>query len=151
MSLKDILFILAVVALGVFGWMKVAVDYLPQKEARKFVEEVRLGVDNGILGSNFHYYPPLADDVFEMPKEGIAPNYQMKRINEVHLFDKPDSRTQKFSVVFSPSPQARTHRKKLYEYVLVMEDHGTLLLPKYKATMFLNKDSRKWKRRRKHR
>lgn len=137
--MKNLLIFAALAAVLWYGWMRMVLEYLPMKEGKKWVEEVRLGVDNGVLTRNFTYLPPLSPEEFLMPKGGIEEHFKMKRISGPTLTDKADSRAIVYSVKFQPSPLApegSSSRLEPAEYWLVLKAKGSYPWPVWETIRF---------------
>ncbi len=134
--MKNLILLLLVVAAIWYGWMWVCLQYLPQEEARNFVEELRLGIDNGVLGRSFTYHPPLPPNRLEMPTRGISKEFQVLRKNGPSPTDKDTDRRIEYAVRFRNSEHAPPGRSEESEYRLVQVDRGSYLVPKWEVWEF---------------
>ena len=122
--MKGLIIFVVIAAAVIFAWGWFQLDYYPTLLAEDFVEELRLGIDGGVLGSTFAYTPPLPERQLAIPKGGIGRGFKVERQEKPGLLDPPDSRVIRFSVRFDRSEQALPGRAETLTYRLVMIDKG---------------------------
>lgn len=132
--MKELLFGAVILAVLWFGWQKFATTYWPQQAARDFVEELRLGVDNGVLSSKFDFAPPLPPKQLTMPPVGISADFQVTHESGPMLAGAQTVIT--YIVVFGNSAVASSGRGVRFEYRLILANQGSFALPKWVTIEF---------------
>lgn len=138
--MKDVIFIVVVAAVIWSAWMHVCVNYLPEKEAKNYVEEIRLLIDGSIFKKKFHYQSPLPEVDFDLPKNGISTAFRVERMSGPGITDSMDSRVVIYSVRFEPSEAAKGPPRREVEYRMIQVDEGSYLFPSWKVTRFIGRD-----------
>ncbi len=134
--MKNWIFIGAVLALGWYCYMRVVLDYLPNEKSKAWVEELRLGIENGILSIKFSYTPPLPPDQITMPPQGISQDFRITRVSGPSPTDHDTARFIVYEVKFDKSLNATKSGLGSFEYRLVMQDMGSYFTPDWQVVEF---------------
>lgn len=134
--MKNWLFIAAIVALGWYAYMRVVLDYLPNEKSKAWVEELRLGIENGVLSIKFTYHPPLPPEQITMPPEGISQDFRMQRLFGPTPFDHDTTRIITYEVKFDKSPNSTRTGPGAYDYRLLLRDKGSYFVPDWEVIEF---------------
>lgn len=129
--------LVAIALLGLAAYLYVSVNVMPKQQAKDFVEEIRINLDNVKTGNYTTYGGPTAMPVqlFRLPKSGIQENFQMEETAQPRFFDGPESRTLVWRVTFKSSPVFPGPMEQS-TYRLMMVDSGTRMIPSYRIVWF---------------
>lgn len=139
--MKNIIILVLVIGGGLFGWHKFVHGYWAGMVAKDFVEELRLGMDNGHLSKAISsWHPPLPEEQLTLPPDGISPDFTVRMDSEPTVI--AGKTTISYVVTFGKSPMATSTRNIRYEYRLTLVNDGSLFLPKWGVTQFHPSDRR---------
>jgi hypothetical protein len=135
--MKNLIILLIAAAVILFAWTWFHLDYYPKLLAANWVEELRLGIDGGVLNKTFGYTPPLSERELTIPTGGIGNGYKLDLESKPGFMDPPDSRVIRYRVSFDRSDQARPGPAERLTYRLILEDKGeNRILPDWHVTEF---------------
>jgi len=136
--LKALLGLAVLVAIGLSIWLHVSVHVMPKQTAQDFVENVRVNLDNLKQGRYATYAGPEGLPVydFQLPENGIDPNFALVETRVPKMWDPPESRTLVWRVTFKESSLFQGRYREPQVFRLVMADSGVRLLPRYKVLEF---------------
>jgi len=122
----------ALIGGGIFyGYMWFNLNYIPDEQARGFVEQLRLQVDQGVIQNQFQFKSPLPADDITVPPQGISQNVTVVRQSGPRLFDSVDSRVITYLVKFQRSDQSPNKGRGEFEYKLLFKDNGSFIIPQW--------------------
>lgn len=136
--MKALLGLAVAVGIALFVWLHVAVRVMPEQNARDFVENIRLNLDNKKQGRSQSYGGPEGMPIarFTLPEKGIEQNFRIEETKNPKIWDGPESRALVWKVTFEASPLYPGKYPQTQVYRLVMVDSGSLMIPSYLPVEF---------------
>lgn len=139
--MKNLVIFGLLAAVVLFGWHHFVHGYWARMTAVDFVEELRLGVDNGVIRKNLsNWHPPLPKEDLTLPPDGISQEFQVKVDTGPATVD--GKTTLIYLVTFSKSAESTSPRNTRFEYRLVLTNLGSMFIPKWTVTKFHPTDRR---------